>query len=85
MRTFKKPAITRVARRAGIKNLSEESYQMIENLIFSKLESVLKSAFIVNEQTNTKTLMPGDVVESLRLQGVNVSRSILSTDGCPKF
>ena len=85
MKRFKKPSISRVARRAGIKNLSEDSYELIETLIFSKLESVLHSAFIVNDQCNTKTLMTGDVVDALRLQGINLSKSTLSGGSCPKF
>ena len=85
MKSFKKPSISRVARRAGIKNLSEDSYVLIETLIFSKLESVLHSAFIVNDQCNTKTLMTGDVVDALRLQGINLSKSTLSGGSCPKF
>jgi histone H4 len=85
MENFKKPAITRVARRAGIKNISDESYTTIRNLIVSRLTSLLEASFIVNEQSNTKTLMTGDVIEALRLQNINLSRSALSTDSCPKF
>lgn len=84
MEHFKKPAITRIARRAGIKNISDESYNTVRNLILDRLTNLLETAFIVNEQTNTKTLMVADVVEALRLGGVVLCRSTMSTDSCPK-
>lgn len=82
---FKKPAIIRIARKAGIKNISEDCYQSIRNLILDKITDLLENAFIINEQTNTKTLMVNDVIGALKIQGTNLSYSTLSTDTCPKF
>ena len=85
MDNLKKPAIMRLARKAGIKNISEDCYNTIRNLIFTKTTNILENAFIINEQTNTKTLMVNDIIQALRIQGIKLSKSTLSTDTCPKF
>jgi histone H3/H4 len=85
MESFKKPAIIRLARRAGIKNISEDCYDTIRNLIMFRLTKLLHTSFIINDQTNTKTLMVNDVVEALRLQGKSVCKSTLSNETCPKY
>jgi len=73
--TFTKSAITRLARRAGVKSLSEDCYPIIRNLIRSKLEELTRVMDIVNSEHQTKTLMVEDVYEALSLLGVNFTQS----------
>ena len=85
MEQFTKPSITRIARKAGIKNLSDESYNMVRNLISMKVEELIEKSLIVNDERGTKTIMCEDVVDALRLSGVYLSKSNdLSNETCLK-
>ena len=80
-----KPSITRLARRAGVKSLSDECYNTIRNLVTLYLTEVIVASLVVNSEHNTKTLMPEDIYESLRLIGYNVTQSSdLGTSTCAK-
>ena len=72
---FTKPAITRLARRAGVKSMSDECIIPIKHLLAMELESILNTTLIVNKQHATKTIMPDDVYEALHLSGINVART----------
>ena len=70
-----KPSITRLARRAGVKSLSEDCYNTVRDLVGVYLAEIIGSALVVNSEHNTKTLMPEDIYEALRLRGYNVTQS----------
>ena len=75
-----KPSLSRLARRAGVKSLSEDCYKEINNFIVETLSKVLKTVLIVNSERNTKTIMPDDIYDSLSLNGYNFTTSnVLST------
>ena len=69
-----KPALTRLARRAGVKSMSDECLVTLRNLITVKLKEVLYVTSIINEQNNTKTIMNVDLYEALRISGVNINK-----------
>jgi histone H3/H4 len=80
-----KPSITRLARRAGVKSLSEDCYNNIREIVEEYLSDVIIAALVVNSEHNTKTLMPEDIYEALRLRGYNVTQSHdLGTSTCAK-
>jgi len=66
------PAITRLARRAGVKSLSNECHDTIKNLIGMKLEEVIKATIVVKQ---TKTIMDSDIYKALELIGYNITES----------
>ena len=70
-----RPSITRLARRAGVKSVSEECYPHIRALLTQRLNLVLQHALVVNSEHTTKTLMPNDVYDALALLGENLARS----------
>lgn len=72
---FTKPAITRLARRAGVKSMSDDCICPIKHLIAMKLDDILETTLIVNSQHATKTIMPDDVYEAFSLCGINVART----------
>lgn len=72
---FTKPAITRLARRAGVKSMSDDCIVPLKHLVAMKLDEVLSTTLIVNSQHATKTIMPDDVYEALALCGINVART----------
>ena len=85
MSQLTKPSSTRLARRAGVKSLSDDCHPTIRAIIRSYLSRVVGTAVVVNSEHNTKTLMPDDVYEALRLLGYNVAQSqSLGTTTCSK-
>ncbi len=83
MEKFTKPSITRIARKAGVKNVSEDCYPAIRNVVALKINEILEKTFIVNDERGTKTLMVDDVLDSFRLSGMYISKSTdLSKDTC---
>jgi histone H3/H4 len=85
MENITKPSITRLARRAGVKSISDDCYDTIRNLVGLYLSEVIVAALVVNSEHNTKTLMPEDIYEALRLRGYNVAQSNeLNTTTCAK-
>jgi histone H3/H4 len=72
---FTKPAITRLARRAGVKSMAEDCITPLKHLVSMKLDEILSTAVIVNSQHSTKTLMPDDIYEAFALSGINVART----------
>ena len=78
-----KPSITRLARKAGVKSMSDDCIPMIRNLIGIKLHEILGTALIINEERNTKTLMANDVYGAFELLGLKIARSNdLGTSSC---
>lgn len=75
MEGITKPALTRIARRSGIKSLSDDCFDPIRNLIGIKLAELVKTVIIVNSETQTKTIMPKDIYTSLNLLNYNVTES----------
>ena len=72
---FTKPAITRLARRAGVKSMSDDCINPIRNLIAMELDKILQTTLIVNQQHSTKTIMPEDVYDALSLYGIHVAKT----------
>ena len=75
METLTKPALTRIARRAGVKSLSDDCFEPIRNLIGIKLSELIKTSIIVNSEHQTKTIMPNDIYQALHLLNYNVTES----------
>jgi len=70
-----KPSITRLARQAGIKSLSEDCFETVRNLIDDKLNEVVKAIIVVNSEHQTKTVMVSDVYKALQILNYNVAES----------
>ncbi len=80
-----KPAITRLARKAGVKTLSDSCVETIRNIIGIKMVEILDNAMIINEERKTKTLIEDDIYNALKFIGVNVARSSnLKAVTCPR-
>lgn len=76
-----KPALTRLARRAGVKSLSEDCFDTIRNLTSLKLTEIIQGILTVNNEHSTKTIMSSDTYEALRLLGYHLGQSThISTD-----
>lgn len=85
MEGITRPSITRLARRAGVKSISDDCFDLVRNMIGMKLTDIVKVANIVNSEHQTKTIMVNDIYESLHLLGYNITQSSdLSTTACNK-
>lgn len=85
MEDITKPSITRLARRAGVKSVSDDCFFTIRNLIFNRLNEIILSSLIVNSEHQTKTLMSDDIYDACSLLGINVTQSNdLGTSTCSK-
>tara|TARA_B100000212_G_C27332089_1_gene515120 strand:+ start:704 stop:958 length:255 start_codon:yes stop_codon:yes gene_type:complete len=72
---FTKPAITRLARRAGVKSMSDDCVDVIRSLIAMRLNEILKATVAVNEQSSTRTIMLDDIYTAMQFNGINVAKS----------
>jgi len=72
MEKISKPSINRIARRAGVKSVSEDCFDTIRNLIGMELNTIIKTVLIVNQ---TKTVMVKDVYDALHLLNYNTAQS----------
>ena len=80
-----KPSITRLARKAGIKSVSEECFGHIRCTMVNCLSELISTILIVNSEHRTKTLMSEDIYAALALSGYNVTQSSdLGTSTCHK-
>ena len=85
MDNITKPSITRLARKAGVKSLSDDCYNNIRSIVSVYLSDIIVAALVVNSEHNTKTLMAEDIYEALLLRGYNVTQSNdLGTTTCAK-
>ena len=75
MEGLSKPCISRLARMAGAKSLSDDCYDTIRNLIGMKLNEVVSNIVAVNNTHQTKTIMSNDVYKALELSGVLITES----------
>jgi len=85
MEDITKPSITRLARRAGVKSVSDDCFNPIRSIISSKLDEIVEAALVVNSEHQTKTLMAEDIYETFTLLKHNVTQSNdLGTTTCCK-
>jgi histone H3/H4 len=85
MEDITKPSITRLARRAGVKSVSDECYNTIRHVINKKVEELMKTSLIVNSERQTKTLMAEDVYDAFSIKGNYITQSSeLGTTTCSK-
>lgn len=70
-----RPSITRLARRAGIKSLSEECYTCVGDIMEERLREIIHVVVVVNSEHPTKTIMPDDVYNALSIKDVNIAKS----------
>ena len=64
-----KPAIRRLARRAGVKRLSGLMYEEVRGILKVFLENVIRDAVTYTEHARRKTVINLDVVYALKRQG----------------
>ena len=80
-----KPSLVRLARKAGIKSMSDDCYPEVYKLITSNLDKIIATALIINSENGTKTLMNNDIYQAMKINGHIVAESTdLGTNTCAK-
>ena len=64
-----KPAIRRLARRGGIKRISDLIYEETRDILKVFLENVIRDAVTYTEHAKRKTITTMDVIYALKRQG----------------
>jgi len=81
-----KPSLSRLSRRAGVKSMSEDCYPLLQKIIKTRLDELVKEMILINLEKGTKTLTEIDVYNALFLEGKNITRSeFLGTKTVPKI
>ncbi len=75
METISKPSLTKLARQAGVKSLSDDCFETIRHVMNNKIDELIKTILIVNSEHKTKTIIVNDVYESLQILNHNVTES----------
>lgn len=70
-----RPSITRLARRAGVKSISEHCFANVRALVSQRLHIIIQNALVINSEHQTKTLMADDIYEALAMMGENLAQS----------
>jgi len=85
MEHIAKPSLVRLARKAGIKSMSDECYTEIYKLIDSNLDNLVATSLVINSENGTKTLMSNDVYQAMKSNGYIIGESTeLGTNTCAK-
>jgi histone H4 len=65
-----KPAIRRLARRGGVKRLSNQIYGETRGVLKVFLVEVLRNSVVFTEHAKRKTVTSGDIVHALKTVGI---------------
>ena len=85
MEHITKPSLVRLARKAGIKSMSDECYPEVYKLITDNLDKIIYTSLIINSENGTKTLMNNDIYQAMKANGYIVAESSdLGTNTCAK-
>jgi len=71
---FSKPSIIRLARRSGVKSISDDCVEPIQEIIYSKLDEIIRVTTLINKNNNTKTILPADLYQAFNLLGYNIAK-----------
>ena len=67
-----KPAIRRLARRAGVKRISGFIYEETRGVLRAFLENIIRDAVVYTDNAKRKTVTAMDVVYALKRQGKTI-------------
>lgn len=70
---FDKISLIKLARKADIKNIPDDSFDLINNIIRYKLQTIIDVALVVNSESQTKILTANDVHNAIKILGDNMA------------
>jgi len=75
MENITKGSLKEISKRAGIKLLSEDCYDVIRNLLEEKIKEVIENSLILMEESKLKTVNCNNIYNSLELMNEAVTES----------
>jgi histone H3/H4 len=70
-----KPSILRLAKKVGVKSVSDSCYNLLNEIIEKKAEEIVNALLVVNSQHSIKTLSIEDLYNALRMLDINLTFS----------
>ncbi len=67
-----KPCLVRLARKGGVKSISEECFERLRTIIKNKVQEVLETVSIINED---KIVSTEDLYQALAINGIMLTKS----------
>ena len=61
----------KLARKAGVKSLAEDSYQVIDTLMIDSIEKFVRDGLLVHHVRGARVLTADDVQHALQLRGIH--------------
>jgi len=68
-----KPSLVRLSKIAGVKSLSQDSYDILNKVALDKLEEIVDTCIIVNSQNKNKIISKKDLYSALHILGYNLT------------
>lgn len=69
-----KLSLIKLSRRAGIKSISQDSYDIIKKILIHELDDIIYKSVIINSESIHKSLMPNDIYNALEIKGINLTK-----------
>ncbi len=66
---YTKPAIVRLARKSGIKILTDDAIPMIDRMLRQRVRELTNDSLAVLNARNARTLQAADVMEAIKMRG----------------
>ncbi len=67
---FTRPTILKLARKAGVKSLSEDSYKVIDAVMCARIEQLVREGLWVLRFRGARVLNASDIQEGIKLRGM---------------
>ncbi len=67
---FTRPSILKIARKAGVKSLSDDCYALLDTYMAMRIEQLVKQGISIHKVRGGKVLLPDDIQQALKLNGV---------------
>ena len=73
MEKLPKTVVTKMARKAGIKTISDDTESIIIDIVNNTLSDVLKHSIIASEEVDSKILSKKNIIDGMSLMNINVT------------
>ncbi len=67
---FTKPSILKLARKAGVKSLSEDAYPVIDTILAARIEQLVRDGLHIHQMRGARVLTCDDIQKGAELRGM---------------
>lgn len=73
MEKLPKTVVTQMARKAGIKTVSDDTESIIIDIVNDTLTDVLRHSIIASEEVDSKILSKKNIIDGMSLMDINIT------------